>query len=532
MSFSSQSSIYASSVSDKDDCSSVSDVQVSQLQAEILQQSKVIEQFIKKSSKNDDSASFSVLKSLFVLFKSELSVNLKLRTILVDERNKYSNLNDQINYFFHSLHKAGFNDFRDFESILNFIIGQDKYYHDVQKSVIKSIKKEKHKNKLLQSQISDLKKVGSLNVEFNDEKEKEIIKNTEQISQLEKNNQFLNNTIQDKEKVIDSLKQEIEAKRKEIDEKIKEIDEKRNDNEKKSTTIMNLQKEIQALKTSNQSKSNENANKYMLIQIHTLQKENEFLKNCQKEIQIQKEKEIMELNGQNIIDIENIKSECSQKCNEILIEKEKAENQYKTEMEDMKRCNNQLKQQVTDLYQTNEKQKKETDQMKIQINEIENNSNELKQINSSLYLKLRKMKNKLKNFHKSCIEITKNHQIEINQIKEEYDSQLKSSISQVELGIKDKIEKSESENKQLRITIEEQKEELNSLRDLIKKLSFNLQQEEAENARMQASLQMKKFSSFWASTTPTNRKKDQTQKKGSTQHDYSSSPLSSDYSAT
>lgn len=505
---SSQSSIYVSSISEKEDYSSVSDAQISQLQAEILQQSKGIEKYIRNSSKNEDSTSFSVLKSLFALFKSELSVNLKLRTILVDERSKSSQTNDEIRYFFHSLRKLGFQNFNDFQSVLDFISNQNKYYLDFQKAARKTIKSEKHKNKRLQSQISNLQQMSFLNNESNDEKEKELTILSQKITQIEQNTQLLNKTIQDKEEMINSLK--------------RELDEKNKESEKNTTLIDNLQKELQEIKSSNQAKNNENANKYMLNQIHSLQKENEMLKKLQKENQIKKEREIMDLNAQNIIDIETIKTECNEKCIAIKSEKENIENQLKTELDDMRKINIQLKQQVTDLYQSNEK-------MKIQITETENRTKDLTHVNSTLYQKLKKMKNKFKNLKKGFSEMNKEHQYEIEQIKEDYDTQLKSSISKVETDIKEKIEQSESVNRQLRITIDEQKAEVNSLRDLIKKLSFNLQQEEAENARMQASIQMNRYNTFW--NPAANTKREQNKNKDSSRQDYSYSPLVSDSSA-
>lgn len=508
---SSQSSIYVSSISEREDYTSVSDAQISQLQAEILQQSKGIEKYIRNSSKVEDSTSFSVLKSLFALFKSELSVNLKLRTILVDERNKCSQINDEIKYFFHSLHKLGFTNINDFQSVLDLISNQDKYYQDFQKSARKTIKSEKHKNKKLQSQILSLQRLSSLNDESNDEKQKELSVLSEKISQIEQNTQQLNKTIQDKEEMINSLKREIEMKNKE--------------NEKSKEIISNLEKEIQTIKSTKEiqtAKNNENANKYMLNQIHSLQKENEILKKNQKEYQNQKEREIMDLNAQNIIDIEMIKTECNQKCNAVKTEKENVESQLRTEIEDMKKINNQLKLQVADLYQSNEK-------IQIQITETENNNKNLNNVNSTLYQKLKKMKSKFKNVKKAFYEENKNHQFEIEQIKGDYDSQLKSSISQVEAEVKEKLEQTESVNKQLRITIDEQKSEVNSLRDLIKKLSFNLQQEEAENAKMQASLQMNKYNSFW--NPAINQKKEQKIKKNSCRTDYSYSQIASDSSA-
>ena len=58
---------------------SLSDTEMSRIQDAILKESKDIEKFIKDSNQDEQTASLTVLKSLFELFKSELSINITLR---------------------------------------------------------------------------------------------------------------------------------------------------------------------------------------------------------------------------------------------------------------------------------------------------------------------------------------------------------------------------------------------------------------------------------------------------------------------
>lgn len=63
--------------------------QFSDLQNDILEQGRAIESFIKlHSAKKSASETFRVLQTLFVLFKSALSMNINLRQIIVNSRSQ------------------------------------------------------------------------------------------------------------------------------------------------------------------------------------------------------------------------------------------------------------------------------------------------------------------------------------------------------------------------------------------------------------------------------------------------------------
>ena len=64
--------------------SNSSEAEMIHLQTQILQQSKEIENYIfNNDNSKTDKTSLAVLKSLFALFKSELSINLSFRKTLV-----------------------------------------------------------------------------------------------------------------------------------------------------------------------------------------------------------------------------------------------------------------------------------------------------------------------------------------------------------------------------------------------------------------------------------------------------------------
>jgi chromosome segregation ATPase len=92
-------------------------VEICILQGEILEQTKQIQQFI-DSTDDDDSPAFAVLKSLFMLFKSELSVNLSLRKLLVDQKKSSESVESEIAAFLAEIRGLGHAGVQDFGGVL------------------------------------------------------------------------------------------------------------------------------------------------------------------------------------------------------------------------------------------------------------------------------------------------------------------------------------------------------------------------------------------------------------------------------
>ena len=71
------------------------DFEVSDLQDEILQQSRQIESYIAKKKHTAKDDSFQILLTLFSMFKSELSVNLALRRQLIAEKDRSAQIDEE-----------------------------------------------------------------------------------------------------------------------------------------------------------------------------------------------------------------------------------------------------------------------------------------------------------------------------------------------------------------------------------------------------------------------------------------------------
>jgi chromosome segregation ATPase len=96
--------------------------EIHHLQNKILQQSKQIEQFI--ATADESESSFRVLKTLFSLFKSELSVNLSLRKRLVDQRKGFESASSSIDHFLQQVHELGYENIDDLAFVFTVLQSQ------------------------------------------------------------------------------------------------------------------------------------------------------------------------------------------------------------------------------------------------------------------------------------------------------------------------------------------------------------------------------------------------------------------------
>ena len=302
MSISAASSSYVSSAAETDDDQSFSDMQVSQLQAEILQQSKDIEAFIKNSRKDDDSASLTVLKSLFVLFKSELSVNLKLRKLLVDERKKKSQCEVELKSFFHAVHKIGYQNINDLSTIVECLNEQDNQITNLLKSA-RQLKEEKANSKKLILQISEMQKQQTVQLQSDNDKDK-------QMKMIEQE--------------LDMCKKNIEVLNMEVNEKTNKLRILEKNNQQLINENLYMKKMFEQDKVSKQNQNDETKT-FFMNQIQTLQKNIQTLSNTLKQKEIEHQKALTELNAQNLIDIQSVKTEMNNTISSINREKEDLE---------------------------------------------------------------------------------------------------------------------------------------------------------------------------------------------------------------
>lgn len=476
------------SFSDIDDESSISEIQVSRLQDEILQQSKCIEEFIQNSKQSDDSSAIKVLKTLFSLFKSELSLNLTIRKVLVSERKKAGLSNQSIQSLFRSLRHSGFTNIKTFNEIVTQMNQQVSEIDDLlkQNKILKNaLKSEKRENQNLYTQVTDLTNNISIKKKAQKENNQTIKMLTEKV---------------DKANVdIQSLNQEIIQKR----DKILELEQINHDLQMKLKDTQSLNQELEKEKASLQTQYDQNvlasktkADESRIIffnQVTNYQKEIELLKTKIADQQEQHEQEVAELHAQYLTDIEMIKRETNEKVNSLIKEKETLEINSKKELESQKICLDSLRHSFLEKESIINQQNEELISLKKSVLSTENFNTSLNEINSKLKNKLKRLTKQNKALQLDIKDKTQNYDDQISNLKTSFETEKKTIESSVVNKWQSKLQNFESSLRDIETVCEDQKAENKKLKEIIRKLSFNLQQEEAENAKLHSALQIKKI---------------------------------------
>ena len=197
-------------------------------------------------------------------------------------------------------------------------------------------------------------------------------------------------------------------------------------------------------------------------------------------------------------------------------EKEDLEENHKKEVERLMTQITNMNKEVSDNAKESEISKVELKVLQNKIDEFEIEKKELIQENNDLKKKFKKLIKKFKKIQYAVNDTEKAYKKQIESIHQDYNEKMRNSISNAEADWENKLSKAENRIKQLQCSIEEQKTEANTLREIIRKLSFNLQQEEAENARLKASFQMHQYS------CPPNFRNSMKNIRENQKHDYSS----------
>ena len=123
--------------------SSSSEQQLLSLQKDIIAQSQSIEDYIKQNhGQKGTNESFSVLESLFSLFKSEVAMNLSLRKAVLSERRsrqKFESDSASISFFFQEFGRITNSNITSFEDVYNFVINKSDNYVKTKKQMKQSI---------------------------------------------------------------------------------------------------------------------------------------------------------------------------------------------------------------------------------------------------------------------------------------------------------------------------------------------------------------------------------------------------------
>lgn len=467
--------------SDADSDSSISDIQLTRLQDEILHQSKAVENFIKQSSQNEETSSLKVLKSLFSLFKSELSVNLSLREIVSSEKKKAGFYSKRISSFFEVLHEEGYTNLRKFEEIIDLIQQQNSHINHLtkkQKLCKTVLKEENQKGLMFQQRISELEERISIQ-NTNEEEQKILINNlTQKVNQLNSEIQNYNQEIiQKRDKIL-----ELEQIAHDLEMKIKEQEKERID------LVSHYESEISI------QKSHLNESRMIFFnQVSSFQKEIAELKTMNSEQQKKFEHQTSEFNSQYFNDIEIIKKECHNKIMELAQEKESKENILKQEIDSQKVQIESFMKSLNENENLLKQKNFELQELNTKFINLENSEKQLKETNSNQQLKIKRFTKKQKIAQIQLSDTIENHDKEIQTVQANFELEKKRIISELENEWRLKFQNIEATLREMRKSNDEQKVENANLKELIRKLSFNLQQEEAENAKIYAALKVRRL---------------------------------------
>ena len=171
-----------------DESFSFSEAEMSKMQDAILKESKQIEEYLSQQQKTDDISSMKALKTLFELFKSELTINISLRHTLLQQKKA----NNQLPELYRKLENIGITDINDIESLYYHIKNQNKTNVDLKnmnyqlKNYIKKMKKiNLQENQKLSNEINEIQKKISLSEKNRNEKFQENISIKETIKEKE-----------------------------------------------------------------------------------------------------------------------------------------------------------------------------------------------------------------------------------------------------------------------------------------------------------------------------------------------------------
>ncbi|KAK8888279.1 hypothetical protein M9Y10_039345 [Tritrichomonas musculus] len=347
--------------------------QFSDLQNDILEQGRAIESFIKlHSAKKSASETFRVLQTLFVLFKSALSMNINLRQIIVNSRSQLNRgiedsqkIQKEKNEFIINAKSITRQQFNGLPDIIEFL---------KQNVTLKQqVDKLEDENRTLLIQTQHLK--GQI-IDFEAQKEIELVALRNRAETAESNSIDLKNQI----KLIQSNNYQLEQTISQIEEKNAEAIEqyqKKSIEESKNSTIKlkNVHKKmIQMRKEQEQLQSS-------LIQA---QSEKEQYRISLNQLEQEKLKLISDLeNLNNRMQIENNKKgeivDSMSKMQERLSFIEKENNQSNSIISDLKTMNKKVAKALKKTIKENHKLENENSQLISAIDDLNGEIDRLKQ---------------------------------------------------------------------------------------------------------------------------------------------------------
>jgi len=362
----------------------ISEEGYSQIQGDILQQGKNVEDFItRNSSLSKKSESFQVLQTLFSLFKKELSMNLTLRQSLIKERaenietNKQTNAN--VSIFINKVSKVVGSDLSSLRDVYEYIQNTSQMH---QNDVINL----KSANEKLKSEIEDIKAYKEFEVaevrSRTDIQENECILLQQEIKDLKKKIQQMAFVEKQNQELVAKVSSIEEEKQKILNEKNEEIIGLKN----QRISLEKINIDLQKTNSSINGDQSERVSELML----KLKNEKEKRKKSKKEIK-DLLKQIKEQNDHHIASIATIDS--------LQAKISRIEERYRTKYNNMssREDNGKLdekRKEIKDL-------KKENRRLHSQLQGASEEINGLEEQNSKLLLNLDRITSEIDDLRKS-----------------------------------------------------------------------------------------------------------------------------------
>ena len=478
-----------------------SGMDMSSLQGEILRQSQAIDSFIQNPRADPDSA-MAVLKSLFTLFKSELALNISLRKRIVREKRTNEKNLLEVEKFFKAIGELGFDNvstFGDIVNVLNDLVTALKREAAKRKRATELETQAKEKIETMERKHSkELTKFQTRIAEILNEKQELVSQFNSALKEkkaAEKDNIELCDNHQleldEKDRKIEELQCDIRRRqnqkaglREDIDELKKQLKSAKAETQKAKEELASVLEENEALKTDNR------AQERLLAEAKAkAEKSESFWK--EQVTKAQEEADVLKRKNTAILEKERLKREEMQE--QWGEEMEKQGEVFTTIENDMKKLKRRCDKKATDVQV-----------MKHRIQELEGLLAEMK-------AQLAQSREDLSSAKSACVDLQDEVDCQKAKVREledqlvnrdEHSKKLKSRMKQQS---KDTVQRIDSDW-QVRLDEEHRKRtaaenalresndrytcEVQSLKDMIRKLTFNLEREEADNARLHAQLQM------------------------------------------
>jgi hypothetical protein len=454
--------------------------EIHMLQNEILEQTKQIQLFI-ETTDSDESPAFVVLKSLFTLFKSELSVNLSLRKLLFDQRKSTESISVEIGEFLAQVRGLGYDGIDSFNAILSII-------HD-------QTKRARRLRKLGHASADQIRRNGELEAQLEAMRLQEaessvaIASLNAQLAKSASEAAALRNQIGAQEKQLHSLHSLLTASEK--------------GKHETAETEMALVKEAEALR-----RRAEEAEQQKVRHREKFHRAREKVRELSDRIQ-----EIEEVRGQEIESFqarfETERAARKRKVEDLQIGSGQAIAQLKEahrqEIEELRRAQAREMEKISQAWETEKGQirKQHAAELREQAQKFEVLSEEqrahvrkLEAIISQLQLKggdddqaikrkYHKVVKKIQALKAELEQIAPIHESEIRKLQQEYEDRERQLRAQLEGSCTGEINRCKSAERELRFDLGEQQLENKRLREQLRQYSFILEQKESVLAQLQ-----------------------------------------------